>query len=98
MSQDVTTPPPTPEQEQQQQPVSTLQILIKFMIDSQNNINKLIGMQEQQMVYINTMYRHVINESGNNVNNNNNSTVTASPVSTETGNKPSNNQPIPKEN
>ena len=97
-----TTQNPTPEQQQQPQPqtVSALQILIKFMIDSQNNINKLIAMQEQQMVYINTMHRHVINEPGSN-----SSSSTTNGVSTDqskqqttTTNKPSNNKPIPKKN
>jgi hypothetical protein len=47
------------------------------MLDSQNNINKLIAMQEQQMVYINTMFNQIINESA--------STTASSNVQTQSG-------------
>jgi hypothetical protein len=48
---------------QQQVKTHPLQIMIKLMLDSQNNITKLIAMQEQQMVYINTMFKNIIDES-----------------------------------
>lgn len=85
------------------------QIMIKLMLDSQNNINKLVAMQEQQMVYINTLFKQIINdESANNntsqtrgtAESNDNSTTAA--VRTQQGtikhNKPSNNQSVTEEN
>lgn len=55
---------------QQQPPLSIEQILIKMVLDSQNNINRLVAaqerlgiIQEQQMIYINMMINQVNNES-----------------------------------
>lgn len=38
------------------------QIFIKLVLDSQNNLNKIVAMQEQQMVYINTMFKNIIDD------------------------------------
>jgi hypothetical protein len=41
------------------------QALIKLVLDSQNNINSLVRMQEQQMIYIKDLMSKVDNESRN---------------------------------
>lgn len=59
-------------QQQQEQPMilSAEQIIVKMIIDSQNNINKLIEgqerliqIQQRQMVYIDSLMTKVNNES-----------------------------------
>jgi hypothetical protein len=58
------------------------QIMIKLMLDSQNNINKLVAMQEQQMVYINTLFKQIINDESTNTN----APSTGSTATSETSN------------
>ena len=80
------------------------QIMIKLMLDSQNNINKLVAMQEQQMVYINTLFKQIINDESANSNSSNTGTTAA--VRTQTGtiksttknSQSSNNQSVTEEN
>ena len=43
--------------------VSSRNVLVKLILDSQININRLIAMQEQQMIYINDLMSKVDNES-----------------------------------
>jgi hypothetical protein len=82
-----------------QKPLTAEQVLVKLVIDSQNNINRLAVMQEQQMVYINTLFKQVIrNESTNSP-----SAGTTAAVSTQTGtinhsSQPSDNQSVTEEN
>jgi hypothetical protein len=56
----------TPNQQQQQKPLTAEQILIKLILDGQNNINqlsasqqRLTSIQEQQMIYINMLIKNV---------------------------------------
>lgn len=93
-------------QQQQEQPMilSAEQIIVKMIIDSQNNINKLIEgqerliqIQQRQMVYIDSLMTKVNNES-----------TTPTPISATTNNsedkkenteksksgKPVNTQPV----
>jgi hypothetical protein len=85
--------------QQQSKPLTAEQVLVKLVIDSQNNINRLAVMQEQQMVYINTLFKQVIrNESTNSP-----SAGTTAAVSTQTGtinhsSQPSDNQSVTEEN
>jgi hypothetical protein len=51
---------------QQQQPLTVQQILVKLIIDGQNNVNRLVSslerlttIQEQQMIYINMLIKNV---------------------------------------
>ncbi len=78
------------------------QIMVKMILDSQNNVNKLVAMQEQQMVYINTLFKQIIDESANPPNTGTAPTEINSAVSTETGTiktgKPTDSKPISEEN
>jgi len=92
-----------------QKPLTAEQVLVKLVIDSQNNINRLSVMQEQQMVYINTLFKQVISndqsantnttQTGGAAESNDNSTTA---VSTQQGtiehSKPSDNQSVTEEN
>ena len=78
-----------------QQPELTLQqMVLKCVFETQNNLNKLIAMTEQQMLYINQLFNQVISTQGGNdsnvVSNNNNQFP-----GTESTNKNTNTQPIP---
>jgi len=97
-----------------QKPLTAEQVLVKLVIDSQNNINRLTAMQDQQMVYINTLFKQVIsNDQSTNSNtpqtggttesSDNSTTSTTAAVSTQQGtikssSKPSDNQSVTEEN
>jgi hypothetical protein len=92
-----------PNQNNEQIKIHPQQIMVKLMLDSQNNINRLVAMQEQQMVYINTLFKQIINDESANSNSSSAGTTTA--VSTQTGtikskpnNQSSNNQSVTEEN
>jgi hypothetical protein len=50
------------QQQQQRQQLSPTEVFIQLSLQSQQNITKLIGMQEQQMSYINAVFSKVIDE------------------------------------
>ena len=86
-----------------QKPLTAEQVLVKLVIDSQNNINRLSVMQEQQMVYINTLFKQVIS-SNESANSNSTGAGTTTAVSTQqtgtikSSNQSSDNQSITEEN
>lgn len=44
------------------QQLSPMELFGRLCLQSQNNLTRLIGMQEQQMIYINAVFKEVINE------------------------------------
>ncbi|MFI5405867.1 MAG: hypothetical protein ACHQ1D_05060 [Nitrososphaerales archaeon] len=100
---------PSQSPQPQQQPVTVQQILVKMILDGQQNINKLIQtcerlttIQENQMIYINMLINNV-NNNGSNESTQNGfvqsqsgtiQSTAAATAGTKASVKPSNNQPI----
>lgn len=80
-----------------QKPVSLFDMCLKCIFDSQNNINTLIRIQEQQMTYINGLLHSL--EKKNNVEQQqqqqSNGTNNQNPQDTTTTDQSSNTEPIP---
>lgn len=94
------TTPQNQNNNQEQSPVTAQQILVKMIIDAQNNLNKLVAMQEQQIIYINMLINQVnnnVDQPTASVRTQEGTIKTTGEPTTSTG-QPSDNKPISKKN